>query len=550
MTKDGRLRRTGFAALAAVAGMALVAGCSSSGTTSGGGENAAESTTTTEPAPVPGGRMVFGVQGEVDGYLPQASRWSPSGTTVAKAIFDPVVVVGDDNRIHPYLLESINPSSPDFTAWELKAREGVTFHNGTPFDADAMLVNLESFKTSPLTANAFKPVTGISKVDQRTVRLTLDVAWANFPSLFLTQAGFFAAPEQVKAGDTAKPIGTGPFRYEAWSPGTPFKAKKNPDYWQEGLPYLDQIDFVAIPDNDSRRKAVDAGDIDVAHTNISGDITRMAKKGDLPRDAKIIVEASNRDIYHGVFNTQTGEFADKDLRLALIAATDQAALVNQLFEGFMDPAVGPFGPGSGWDVPTGYPSPDPEKAREVVDAWKAAHGGQAPSFSVTTLNNNEDTQIAQLLQQQWQSAGFDVTIEGFDEAKFTTKLITGDFDLLVYKFSNNADPDAQYPFWGNDAIGGPGQISLNFARYNSPTVAEHLLEGRTAIDPAARREAYAKVFQEWSDNGVYLWLFYAKWALFYNQRVHGLDKAVAPDGTPTPPLVNGAPILAWAWIEQ
>lgn len=545
---DGR-RRFGSVTMAALAGLALLAGCSSS--TSGSGDGtAAGSTTTTEPAPVPGGRLIFGVQGEVDGYLPQASRWSPSGTTVAKAIFDPVVVVGSDNRIHPYLLDSIYPSKPDFTQWELKARENVRFHNGTPFDAEAMVVNLESFKASPLTANAFKPVTKIEKVDDRTVRLTVDVAWANFPSLFLTQAGFFAAPEQVRSGDALKPIGTGPFRYEAWSQGTPFKAKKNPDYWQKGLPYLDQVDFVAIPDSDSRRKAIDTGDIDVAHTNISGDITRLAKRGDLPKDAKVIVEGSNRDIYQGVFNTQSGIFADKDLRLALIKATNQQALVDQLFEGFMDPAVGPFGKGSGWDVPTGYPSPDPAAARAAVEAWKARNGGQAPRFSVTTLSNNEDTMIAQLLQQQWQDAGFEVAIEGFDEAKFTTKLITGDFSLLVFKFSNNADPDAQYPFWGNDAIGGPGQISLNFARYDSPTVAQHLLEGRTAIDPKAREQAYSKVFEEWSDNGVYLWLFYAKWALLFNQRVHGLDKAVAPDGTPTPALVNGAPILAWTWIEQ
>lgn len=540
--------RTRALAMIVLVALGAIACSSTTGSSAGGGGGDGGPGTTAPEKPVDGGRLVFGVAGENDGFLPQGNRFGPSTITIARAVYDPLIVLGIDNKIHPYLAEAIYPSKPDFTEWEIKTR-AATFHNGEKFDADALLVNLQAAQASALTSTAMKPITSITKVDATTVRISAIVSWANFPTLFMTQVGFIAAPAQVKAGDGTKPIGTGPFKFASWSSGAPFKATKNPSYWQPGLPHLDEVEFRAITDADSRRKALEANDIDVTHTNAALELIRSSKGNDPPRDTKVLVDESEGDEYAVVLNTQSGPFVDKNLRIALAKATDKEALIATQFDNFFEPADGPYSTKSFWHVPSGAFTHDLAGARKLVDEWKAQHGGAKPKFTYVTITTGEDQAVAQVLQQQWQEAGFEVALESQEEAKFSGTIVFGKAEAFAFKFFNSTDPDGDYPFWANETVSeDPAGISLNFPRYKSETVQAAITQGRANIDPEIRKAAYAKVWKDWAENVPYIFVFHSKWALIYNQRVHGLGEVTAPDGAKVPPIVWGSTFLTGTWI--
>ncbi len=542
MLVQGTIRRLTVCGATMLAASLVLAGCSSTPT----GPAAAPETSSTL-APVKGGRLVFGLTGETDGWLPQAARWSPSSDNVAKAVFDPLVALGADESVQPYLAESFTPAA-GFDSWEIKVRPKVTFHDGTAFDAAALVQNLEADRTSPLVGSAFKPITAVDKVDDVTVRVKMSSPWANFPSLFLTQAGFMVAPAQLAAQDTRKPIGTGPFVFDSWTPDSSFKAKRNPNYWQAGLPYLDAVEFRPLTDVDNRRKSLAAGDIDVYHTNAPADLLRSIKKNDLPPDSTALADESEGDQAMMVLNTQSGLFQDKDLRVALAQATDRKGLVDQLWEGFFDVADQPFSKASAWHAQVDFPTFDLAAAKAKVDTWKAAHGGQAPTFTLSLVANTDEQQVSQVLQQMWGAAGFEVVLQGVEETKFVATLIGGNFEAASLKFFNAPDPDGDYPFWSGTTLGQKGEISLNLARYTSTAAQAGLDAGHASADPAARAAAYAGVWQDFAQNVPYLWLYDSKFALVHNNRVHGLDESVAPDGTKLKPVVWGSVFLTRTWI--
>lgn len=299
---------------------------------------------------------------------------------------------------------------------------------------------------------------------------------------------------------------------------------------------------------DNRRKSLAAGDIDVYHTNSPGDLLRSIKKNDIPPESTVIADESEGDQAMMVLNTQSGLFADEELRIALAQATDRPGLVDQLWEGFFDVADQPFSKTSSWHTNVNFPGFDLPAAKAKVDAWKAAHGGQAPKFTVSLVSNTDEQQVSQVLQQVWGAAGFEVVIQGVEETKFVATLIGGNFEAASLKFFNAPDPDGDYPFWSATTIGQKGEISLNLARYQSDAAQAGLDAGRASADPKARAVEYGKVWADYAQHVPYLWLYDSKFALVHNNRVHGLDESVAPDGTKLKPVVWGSVFLTRTWI--
>jgi 4-phytase/acid phosphatase/peptide/nickel transport system substrate-binding protein len=542
--------RAGFVgALTAAAAVALLA---SSCTGSEPAKTAVSKAndTVVEGTPKPGGSLVFGLQGETDGWIPQANRWSPSSITIAKAVYDPLVIIGTDGKVHPYVVESMTPVNGDAKQWDIKMRDGVMFHNGEKLDAEALRLNLQGFRDSALSATAFRPITDMRVIDPSTLRLDMSISWASFPTLFIGQAGFIVAPAQLKAMAYDKPVGTGPFEFVSWSSGAPFKATKNEAYWQKGLPYLDAVEFRVIGDNESRRKALESKDIDLAHTNAAHDLMRMVKDNDPPHETRVLIDESEGDEYNVVLNTQEGPFQDRELRLALAEATDRQSLVTDMFDGFFDIADQPYAKASPWHSDITIHGFDLESAKKRVAAYAAAHGGTAPAFTYTTVATSEDQTVAQVLQEQWKRAGFQVTLDAQDETKFAANIVFGKYDVFAFRFWNSPDPDGDSYFWQSSNVGEPGGISLNFPRYKSDVVEQALLEGRTSADEATRKAAYAKVWQDWADNVPYLFVFHSKWSLVANERVRGLQKLRTPEGVDVPPIIWGSTFLTTAWIED
>ncbi|MCU0267012.1 MAG: ABC transporter substrate-binding protein [Acidimicrobiales bacterium] len=526
----------------------MLAGCSSADDDDGVAADGVSAGGEAPVQPQTGGALVVGTLGEVDGFLPPSSRWSPSAHMVAKAIFDPLATYDVDGKARPYVLESWTARN-DFTQWDLKMRPGVGFHDATPADAEALAANLEAYRTGLVSSTAYQPVTAVEVIDDLTVRVTTDVSWAQFPILFTTQGGYLVAPSQLAAGDADRPVGTGPFVFQNWTKGDNLVVARNTQYWRSGLPYLERVEFRPIVDADTRRNALDAGDVDMIQSNAFTDFSRARNPDQLPEGLAAFENTAEAEELWVGFNTQTGPFADLRLRRALALATDRPGINDLLYDGLYEIVEEPYGAASPWYVDVEWPEYDPAEATRLVEEWEAENGPAA--ITLTVVANQEDLTLAQALQDQWGRVGVETTIDSQEETKFSLTLVTGDFDAIGTRIFNASDPDGDFIFYTEQTLGEPGAISLNFARYTNGEVEQALLDGRANEDDAYRRDRYAVVWQDWAENIPYLWLFQAKWTITSGDRVRNVGVLSIPDfDQPAQPIQWGSIYLTEVWLER
>ncbi len=207
-----------------------------------------------------------------------------------QSVLDPLVAVNADGKPTPYLAESIEPNA-DYTVWTIKARSGITFHDGTPFDGAAIADNIIRQTKSFLTAKAVSDIATnpdgspqIVVTDPMTVTITMKRSWVIFPIYLAGQLGYIGSPTWLKAADAdptlePKPVGTGPFIFKDYKPGESFTATKNPDYWNKPYPYIDEYETRVIPDALTRAAALEAGDVDIIHTTNGDSIKKFRDDG-------------------------------------------------------------------------------------------------------------------------------------------------------------------------------------------------------------------------------------------------------------------------------
>jgi peptide/nickel transport system substrate-binding protein len=502
-----------------------------------------ESTTPDKPheqagdgAPQPGGKITIAIAGEADGFLPSVNRWSSSTLFQARTIFDPLAAFDEQGNARPYLAESFTPNS-DYTQWIIKARPDVTFHNGEKLDGEALRLHFTKMKESLVTGSVFKMVTDIAVTDPLSVTLTMSAPWTHFPVVLASQTGFVAAPAQVNAHDSVGAIGTGPFKLKSWTPGSPFVATKNEGYWRKdpsgnALPYLDEVEFHPVPDPQTRNYGLQAGTYDMIQTESADQVRELLDraKTDPTGDVRVLPDESEGTEAHVMFNNQTGPFVDKNLRLAAASAIDRQALVDQLFHGQYVVANGPFTKDSIWGEADNYPPYDPQKARQLVEAWSAAHGGAKPAVKLTVVGSADFLRVAQEIVKQWNDVGFQADIITVAESAGTVMLVTGGFEAVMFNFYDRPDPDALYHYWISSSIGEPNAIGLNFARYKSDVVDQALNAGRQSADDAERAKQYKKVWNDFAENVPVIWLYHVRWVIGYRSNLRGVGELRFPAG--------------------
>ena len=246
----------------------LAAGCASS--TTGSSASGPDTNDTISRAnkgvvesaekPKLGGKLVYALNSETNGWNPATNQWAPPGLIVSRAIFDTLTAYDDQSHVKPFLAESFS-SNADFTKWTFKLRPGIKLQNGKPANADVVVRNQTYLSKSPITGPAYKysGVTAITKEDDLTFSVTLSRGSAVYPIALATQLGVVADPDWLESNDSLKPIGTGPFAMDTWQIGNKLTVKKNPDYWRKdangvAMPYLDSVEFRIVTDNDARCK--------------------------------------------------------------------------------------------------------------------------------------------------------------------------------------------------------------------------------------------------------------------------------------------------------
>ena len=519
---------------------------SSPGDADGGNEGVIEETSGAQP----GGNLVYGLEAESDGWNPSNSKWAPSGLMVARAVFDTLTAYDAELNAQPFLAEKLTPNA-DYTQWTITLRPGISLHNGKPVDSAVVKANFEYLKASTLTSSAFEPVAGFETSGPLDVVVTMNRPWVNYPFSLATQIGVVSDPEWLESGAKDNPIGTGPFVFQQWIPDSKLIVTKNANYWQtdaEGtrLPYLDEVEFRPLPDNDSRSASLEAGGIDAMMTSDPDQILKfkqLAENGEFQVFNDVSGETAESFIQ---LNTMAPPFDDPDARRALALATDTKAYVDVQTRGLNEPARGPFPPSSPWYTDTTYPAYDKQAAKELVEQVKARHGG---SFTFRILGGSDASSLSglQLLQDQWRAAGIDAQISPSEQAKLITDVALGNYQATAWRQFDSPHPLGDSIWWHPNTAEPIGQIALNFARNKDERIGAALDAARETPDKDQEKLLYQQVQEYLAEDIPYIWLYHTQISVVAASSLVNVVNYTLPTGQKGIELQGGSHPLYQVW---
>ena len=526
-------------------------------TAAGGGETSAPETTAAAEKPVYGGTLVVSGEAEVaNAWTPAAMQCDSYCQQRARSFYDPVVVIGEDLEPHGLLVEGWT-NNDDFTVFDFTVRPGITFHDGTPLDAAAIVKNLQVAGQGLLLGAALKDI-GKNADGSLAIEATGDMTfqiktgfngdlaqplpWPGLASSLGTQWGLIASPtwlDAVAAGtaDPTMAVGTGPFIVESYAPRDKLVVKRNPDYWQSDadgnqLPYLDGIEFRVIEDSETAADALRSGDIDIFSTSAALVISDFREEADeFPMVEQDELTETN---YILIDLDKPGPLQDKNVRCALSLAIDRQELIDATAGGILQPANGLFSPGQQGYLEDngGFTDFDPDTAAAMIEEYEAANGPVAVDYGTTTSQIN--AQVAELLKGYWEAIGVDFTYTQVPQDSFITNALFGDPGFFMYGWRNHAGVrlDSQY-FWWHSANAAPdGQLALNFGRIRDDAVDAGLETARSATDEAEATAAAESVNRTMAENCYQIPTSWTLWGTPHKPAVKGLGGTwILPDGT-------------------
>ena len=458
-----------------------------------GGTDTGEETTTTEadeePAgtPVEGGELVFGTESDVATLAPGEAA-QPSDKVITLGLYDPLTTYVD-GEISPYLAESYEPSE-DLLSMTMTLREGVTFHDGTPLNADAVVKHFDRLKDPVTACPCLDSVSIIESIDMPAGPEGLDLVFnlatpsVAFPDLLAGSSGYIESPTAVAGGLNLKTgaVGTGPFTLAEFSAGERVVLEKNPNYWgtdENGiqLPYLDKLTVVPIPDSGQRVAALETGDIDIFQT---ADSKTVSQSEDAGFAAQKISGSSSTII---LLNNQKPPFDDVKARQALAYSINKDLINERAYDGIRVPSYSGFALDSSYYNPdAGTPEYDAEKAEELVTEL----GGL--DFSLECIPTPEAELILNIIKQTGEEVGMNIEISTQEQGTYVNRIFSkaGDYEAACFRSSHFIEPDAIRPGLTTDDAG-------NLVFYSNADVDRLLDEARQTGDIEARRDAYFEV---------------------------------------------------------
>lgn len=573
----------------------------------------ADTSETGDGEPVHGGRLVYGIEADsANPWVHYATSCAISCRMIFRAISDSLFITDENGEIQPYLVESFEPND-DFTQWTMTVRDGITFHDGTPLDGAAVKYNIDACRFSPLTGPAFLGLDTV-EAEGQTVTMTYSAPEALGPKALRAETcGMMFSPEWMAtlannplnqppiiseeeagaldlSGDPAAPVGLGAFRYVSYTPGNgnSFIAERNPDYWRgdgpnsitgEGLPYLDEVEFVVAVDIQGRSNGLRAGQFDIIHTANADEIVKYEGDGDF----KLLQANDFGETSYILLNVAQGEnptlafvrgldTLDMDpgglndanplvhlsCRTALAHAIDQERVANERWAGIATVANGPFPPGSiGYLEDSGYPTFDLDAAAENWEQCKTDHGTTPVAFSFNTTNDAFNVETNELTASMWRDAFGDeieVSIAPIEQGQYIGLALAGTFQAQGWRNHAGVDPTEQW-YWWNSATASPidpgvPELALNFGRFQDPAMDEAFTTIRQNPDPAARQEAAEEVNRLFAENVWNFWYVWTVWGIIANNRIQNITNLEIPDFGPVMPVIAGKHHLAQVWCSE
>lgn len=521
----------------------------------------------TDTKPRNGGTVTVGLEGDAASLLPGATQQAMSGLIEYSAIFDPLVAVAKDGSYQPFLAQSIGHNS-DYTQWTLKLRPGVKFTDGSPLNAQALKAIFDKYLTAK-GAVTLSYLTYGSKlvkmevVDPLTVKYVLPQGDASFPWVLSQEPGLpFSAKAAEAAGKNAglKPVGTGPFMIQSWTPNSQLVLVRNPHYWRKGVVHLNKLIFKPIPDETARLNSFQSGDIDVIETTRGSIMSQI--KG-VPGASLHIFTGDNMG--GNVLNTAAPPFDDVRVRKALVEANSYNEIATVMSEkGYAQPTTQYFNTNSPWyskQAARLYPKYNVDAAKaqlkSYIDDPNRSDGkpvGSPVSFTYQCQPTADLTAMSQTLQSEWDKVGFHVSLQNIEQAAMVGNVVgtpntkppyVGAFQATCWRFDAEPDPVKLATDFG------PADSVLNFTNYSNPQLTQAINELRSTTDLAKRKQAANQIAVILAQQVPQEYLGTTLQGIGLASGVHFNPVIKLPDGGVGRPNINGA-VIDWGglWTDQ
>ncbi len=430
-------------------------------------------------------------------------------------VYDVLVRVDKSGtKLEPGLAESWTVSE-DGTEYTFKMRPA-KFSDGSDITSEDAKYSLTRIRddAGSLWSDSYQIIESMETPDPQTLVVKLSGPSAPFmASLAMPGASILSKAGMEEMGAEAyaeRPIGSGAFSVEDWLRGDRVILAKNPHFWEADRVSLDGVEWISIPDDNTRILKVQAGEIDAAI------FVPFARIEDLKQDPnlKVLLDQSTRED-HLLINHESGALAQKEVRQALDMAIDKQSIVDAVTFGIGEVAYSYIPKGSLYHYADNLQRPyDPEKAKQML---ADAGASDLTLDYLVRAGDQVDEQIAVLLQQQLGQAGITVNLSKMDPSQTWDMLVAGEYDISVMYWTKDViDPDQKTTFvLGHDS-------NQNYmTRYNNPEVEALVAAARVEMDEAKRETMYVDLQKMAKEDVNWIDLYYSPYRNVTQSNIEG-----------------------------
>jgi peptide/nickel transport system substrate-binding protein len=473
-----------------------------------------------------GGELVVALAEEPDALDPSIAR-TFVGRIVFSAMCEKLYDVNENLEVIPQLAAELPEVSEDGLEVTIPLREGISFNDGTPFNAEAVVTSIERHLTIEESARASEiaSVENVEAVDDTTVRITLSEPFSPLTAALADRAGMVMSPAQLDElgadfGDD--PVCVGPFSFVERRAQDRIVLEKSDEYYDADNVHLDGVVYRIIVEPNVRLSNLRSGDVHVAERIAATDVATI--EGDQDFQLSEATSIGYQGVSINIGNAEglgqphkppdSALASDPRLREAFELSLDRNAINEVVFDGQYVPDCSPISPVSPFAVELECPEQDVDAATQLIEET-----GTATPVPVELITNNdaESVRVGEVIQSMATEAGFDVRVRPTEFTAALDETDAGNYEVFQVGWSGRIDPDQNIHQFRHSTG------SLNISGTDDQEIDRLLDEARVEQDEEARKDLYRQAIETMNEDRGIIYLWHDKLFLGAAQDVVGIN---------------------------